>query len=342
MATAAPLLPIPPDRYRMPPRITTAEGHPRKIGIEVEFAGLSVDEASALVQRVYGGEIEVVHRFASEVRGTVLGDFRVEIDSAPLQSQRYRTILEGIGSGEAVTSVVEDVLEGVLRQWVPSEIVSAPVEISELPRFDELRWALFERDAQGTRASPLYGFAFQMNPEVPASDALTLTRYLRAYLALQDWLVAVVDVDPTRRLGPFVDPFPTQYRRRVLAADYAPDLDMLISDYLADNPTRNRGLDMLPVFATLRRDVVMAGAAEHDQVKARPTFHYRLPNCLVDDPAWSFAIEWNRWVEIERLAEDPARLDPLCREVRDALGTSDSSASDEAIERAHRWGVTAP
>jgi hypothetical protein len=125
---------------------------------------------------------------------------------------------------------------------------------------------------------------------------------------LYDWLVEEARIDFTRKLSSFIDPFPEPFRRKVIDPDYRPDVDGLIDDYLADNPTRNRPLDMLPAFATLRHDRVLAAAKEHDQVKPRPTFHYRLPNCCVDDPAWTFAQEWNRWVAVERLAEDRVRL----------------------------------
>ena len=76
--------------------------------------------------------MEPLHRFATEVRGTSLGDFRVEIDSKPLKDQRYKAFLDRIGAGDALTGLVEDVLEGVLRQWVPSEIVTAPIAIGKL------------------------------------------------------------------------------------------------------------------------------------------------------------------------------------------------------------------
>lgn len=39
-------------------------------------------------------------------------------------------------------------------------------------------------------------------------------------------------------------------------------------------------------------------------VKARPAYHYRLPNCLIDEPDWRLAREWNTWVAVERLAAD--------------------------------------
>jgi hypothetical protein len=82
---------------------------------------------------------------------------------------------------------------------------------------------------------------------------------------------------------------------------------MLIDDYLDASPSRNRELDMLPLFAHLDHDRVRA-RLPYEKISARPTFHYRLPDSRVDDPAWTIAADWNRWVEVERLACDPARL----------------------------------
>jgi hypothetical protein len=150
-----------------------------------------------------------------------------------------------------------------------------------------------------------------LNVEVPSRDEETLLRYLQSFLVLYDWLSDVIDVDVTRRIGPFVNPFPEDYRMKVLDPSYTPNLDTLIDDYLLANPTRNRPLDMLPVFATIDEQKVALAAKDFDKVKARPAFHYRLPNCLIDDPAWSIAIEWNRWCEVERLADDPERMREL-------------------------------
>jgi hypothetical protein len=208
-----------------------------------------------------------------------------------------------------------------------------------LAELEPLRWALLREDAEGTKKSILYGFGFQLNPELPSLEAEPMCRYLRAFIALYDWLLAVIDVDITRAYSPYVDAFPVEYRKLVLTPGYAPDLDTLIGDYLDHNPTRNRPLDMLPAFASLQKDRVLAAAKEHDHVKPRPTFHYRLPNCLVDDPSWSFALEWNRWVEVERLAEDRARLDEIAREL---LATPEKPSPEVALERAGRWGVHAP
>lgn len=87
-----------------------------------------------------------------------------------------------------------------------------------------------------------------------------------------------------------------------------------MGDYLAHNPTRNRPLDMLPLLAHLDSRRVLHAAEDKHLVKARPAFHYRLPNCMIDEPAWTLAQEWNRWVAVERLAADPEKLASMSRD----------------------------
>ena len=107
--------------------------------------------------------------------------------------------------------------------------------------------------------------------------------------------------------------YPEDYVAHVLAADYRPDLETLIDDFLEFTPTRNRPLDLLPLFAHIDEDRVMAAPVEKELIKPRPAFHYRLPNCLVDEPDWSLAVPWNDWVEVERLAADAKALEKLRR-----------------------------
>lgn len=343
-AMAQPALPItslPSPPWQRPPILRTADGAERRVGVEIEFAGLDVDEACVLVRRLYGGTIEPINRFGSMVCGTTLGDFRVELDSLPLKKEKYKRYLEKVGAGSRLTGVVEDVLESIVSTFVPAEIVTAPIPIADAPRLESLRWALHARNAEGTKASILYTFGFQLNPELPALDAGTLVRHLRAFLALQDWLFVVAEVDATRDWYGWTEPFPDAYRRKVLDPSYAPDEDALIGDYLEANPTRNRALDMLPVFATLQEERVLAAAKEAENVKARPTFHYRLPNCLIDDPAWSFAVEWNRWVEVEKLADDPSRMRIAADELL-AAAEGETPSRELTLERARRWGIEAP
>jgi len=221
----------------------------------------------------------------------------------------------------------------VLRHWIPTEIVAPPIPWHELAVLDGLVDRLRTEGARGTSASPVYGFAVQLNPEVAATDADHLRRHLQAYLLASDWLRRQVDVDLLRLLLPFVERFPLPYAAHVLAPDYRPDLGGLIDDYLAFNPTRNRELDLLPLFLWLDPDRVTARVSDV-RVKARPTFHYRLPNAALEDRTWSIVLEWNRWVRVERLAHDPDRL---ARMARDWLANMANAAPADWASRSARW-----
>ena len=295
---------------RLPPILQTDDGRPRRVGVEIEFTGVDTEAAAGLVQTLFGGAIETLDKHRLAVRQTRFGDFEVELDA----SFAHPTTSEG-GAGEDEAGLSSE-LEAKLRAtvgdlasvWLPIEIVGPPVPLRDLPAFDDLVAALRAHHAEGTRASPLYGFGVQLNPEVASTHADDILRHLKAYLVLSPWLRQEIDVDPTRRLLPFADPFPEAYVRAVLSADYGPSLAQLIDDYLDANPTRNRELDLLPLFAHVD-DARVRRRVPDPRIKARPTFHYRLPNSSIDDPNWGGIVsEWNRWVEVERLASDQARL----------------------------------
>lgn len=292
--------------------MSTERGNERRVGLEVEFAGVSVEAANDIVVKLYGGHVVPKNRFEATVEGTAFGDFRVEVDCKQITD---RTITAPFGKlfGDRAQDTLDTAVTSIAGLWIPSEIVTPPIPISRLPEMEKLRVALRENEAEGTHASLLYGFAFQLNPEVPSTHVVSLRQHLQAFLVLYDWLLHVADVDLARRVGPFITAFPEDYRRAVLHESYSPNLDQFIADYLVANPTRCRPLDMLPVFATLRPQQVLAGVGPKMKVNPRPTFHYRLPNSQIDERDWSFALEWNRWCQVERLAADPYRLRDLSR-----------------------------
>jgi hypothetical protein len=288
-----------------PPESLNFAGRPRRVGIEIEFGGIGVADAAALVQELYGGTIRQLSRHRLEVAATRFGDFRIEIDS--------HFVHGAPGDGGTLVERIKAVLGDIVGRWLPLEIAAPPVELDELPAIERMVSSLRARHAAGTRTRRIYTFDLQLNPDVPSFDPDSLRRHLQAYLVLSPWLRASIDVDVTRRLLPFVRPFPEPYLRKVLAADYRPDLHGLVADYLSANPRRFRELDLLPLFAYLVPEQYYATAADR-LVKPRPTFHYRLPDSRVDDPSWGGVIEeWNRWVQVERLAADRSRLAEACR-----------------------------
>ena len=294
--------------FLLPQRLHNASGQVRRLGIELEFAGLELEQIAELVIRLYGGRHERISRFEHRVTGTRWGDFVIEIDLRLLKDRTYLKLLERLGVHVEPDTLrqAEDVLARLAATLVPHEIAAPPVPMTEAHEIERLRESLQRHHALGTRAALRYAFGLQFNPEAPALDAATLLAYLQAFLLLADWLYKIGDVAISRRMSPFINDFPERYAQRVLDPGYHPALPALIDDYLRDNPTRNRPLDMLPIFAELDPARVRLGIGDPGvKINPRPTFHYRLPNSLVDDPAWSIAREWRGWLAVEALAAQP-------------------------------------
>jgi hypothetical protein len=327
-------------KFQDPPVILNAEGKTRAVGFELEFAGLSLDRAAALIAELFGGKVEKRKNPIIMISGTRLGDFSVEIDSRYIKDEKYREVLRGLGieiKSRAARDIVEELLVGAASWFVPTEVICPPVPLGQLESIENLREALKSAGAKGSKASMLYAFGMQINTEVPRSDAGTLLQYLRAFFLLYDWLEGELEIDLTRRLLPFINPFPYSYIQQVLEPGYAPDLERLVDDYLQHNPSRNRPLDMLPLFAFLNEGKVMSSAEEPFLIKKRPAFHYRLPSCLIDDPDWNLAREWNYWVEVEKLSASPDRIQEMSRAYLEMKGPHRGSFPREWRERVGRW-----
>ncbi len=287
-----------------PPRKTTATGSERRVGVEIEFAGMETEEAALAVQDAFGGTITYVDKYARRVE-TDIGAFAVELDMSrahPDKKPGKPALLD------EMDTYVSSAVGAIGRYWMPQEIAAPPIPFSRLYIIDDLVAALRKRGALGTSASPIYGFGIHLNPEVPDTSRETILAHLKAYLLCSDWLHERIDMDVTRRLMRFVAPLPNSYTRMVVDPDYDPSLPDLMVDYFRFNPTRNREFDMLPIFGFIDpRRVRMLSSGK--SVSARPTFHYRLPDSRVDRTDWGGIVaEWNNWVHVEWLASDADAL----------------------------------
>jgi hypothetical protein len=190
---------------------------------------------------------------------------------------------------------------------LPLEVSTPPLPADRLDGLTRLEAELRARHAAGTRAGLLNAFALHFNPEAAdPADPGCVVGTLRAFLLLYNWLRRAEKVDRMRRLMPFINPFPEAFERQVITPDYAPDLPRFADEYVAHNPTRNRPLDLLPLLAFNDPQFLARPELAGQKAKPRPTFHYRLPNSEIDEPGWSIADAWGRWVLVERLAADPA------------------------------------
>jgi len=291
---------------RLPPMPKTDDGRDRRLGIELEFGDLTLEQTTDIVRGLFGGSVESRDPYRNEVTGTDLGDFLIELDVVFAHPE------PGEGIAAEIEGLLAERIGDVAKLWLPMEIACPPVAIKEIDRIEELVAALREAGATGTAQQLYYAFGCQFNPEVASLEIDVILRQFRAYLVLEDWLRMVSGRDISRRILYFANPFPRRYARTVLAHGYNPDWAAFIDDYLEDNPTRNRDLDFLPLFAHVDRNR-LERRLKDPRVKARPTFHYRVPDSRIDEPDWSLTLEWNRWVLVEELAEDSDRFEAMRR-----------------------------
>lgn len=288
---------VPRDRFLPLSPPATAKGTPRRVGVEIEFGGLTEASAGKVVADTLGGAAREKTAHEVIVEGTAWGDVEVCLDTA--WRDKAGTALADLGLD-------------LSRAVVPVEIVTPPLDASDMPALDALRGALRSAGAIGSRNGVLLGFGLHLNPEIAADTVAAILPVTRAFALLEDWLRNADPIDPSRRALPFVAPYPRAFVDRLAGEARDWSLDQFIAAYLADAPTRNHGLDMLPCLRHLDGTCVTAALGpDATSVSARPTFHYRLPDCRIDEAGWRLAYEWNRWAMVEALAADTDQLNRL-------------------------------
>ncbi|MES1953898.1 hypothetical protein SAHY_04928 [Salinisphaera hydrothermalis EPR70] len=301
---------------RQPSRRHTQAHVQRRLGVELELTGLSIERMATRIQAVLGGRIVPHSAYEYTVADTTFGDFAVELDYAYLKARGREE--GGSGFWDEIAQLSDDLLGAVAKHIVPLEIVAPPIALDRAHELHPLIADLRAAGARGTNVSAIYAFGLHFNIEVPDTAPETLLDYMRAFAVAFDWLKRVSAIDISRRVFPYIQPYTTPYVRRICDTAYKPDQTTLIEDYLAANASRNRALDMLPLFAWL--DAERVGAVVDDAlVKARPTLHYRLPNCEIEQSGWDLHPAWEHWCVIEELAADRDRLDMICADYCDVL-----------------------
>lgn len=312
---------------QLPEHLTrNRQGDPRRVGFEIEFGGLSFEQCLDVLAKTIGPKIEATSAVESTIEHPEFGDFTLELD--------WQFLKEQAKDGRFEEDVIKRVAD-IAGLVVPLELVFPPIAFDRIDETDEIVTALREAGASGTAESPLYAFGVHINAEIPATDARNIVNYLQAYCILQDYLIEAHSIDASRRLSPYVDPYSPRYVELVLNYD-APELTPVIDDYLRLNPTRNRALDMLPMFAEVDRERVLEAVPDH-RIKARPAFHYRMPNCDIGNPGWSLMSEWRVWCLIEVLANDSDELPRLTHEYRQRFKADQFSTDARWIDYIKGW-----
>lgn len=297
------------------PYKTNFEGKPRKIGIEIEFAGLDIEQIAEIVTGCVGGKPDFKDRYVCEINGTEIGEHGpvvIELDAAMLKDGKLTKYMDIMGLDDPkISGSIEDFLSKAAASVVPMEIVTPPIPFDQMDYVEAIREALRKNAAEGTEFSILHAFGLHLNPELPSLDAPEIRDFLRAFLVMYEWLDEKHRIDTSRKLTPYIDPIPDEYALLILQEGYDPDVPTLIDGYLKHNPTRNRPLDMLPLFTFMDKERVLS-VVDDGLTSSRPTFHYRLPNCEISNSDWSIAQEWNHWAVVERVAYNKEKLNELC------------------------------
>lgn len=281
----------------------TQDNQLRRVGFELEFSGLTLEQATDAVQSALGGEARETTVAERQVRTDEFGDFNIELDWDYLKRQAKKSADED-DPDEWLKHLGE-----AARLLVPIEVVCPPIANDRIEALTPMIQALRKAGAVGTEDSLIAAYGLHVNTEAPSLDAPVLHRYLRAFGLLQWWLVDAHHINISRKISPYIDLYPEDYLVRLLNQDEV-GIDDIFDDYLTYNASRNRALDLLPLLAELDDDRVRK-AIDDPKIKARPAFHYRLPDCHIERSGWSHCEGWNTWWLVEKLAQDEKKLKQL-------------------------------
>ncbi|MDA0978510.1 MAG: amidoligase family protein [Proteobacteria bacterium] len=166
--------------YVLPDRkIFSETGETRRVGYEIEFAGLDLLEVADLVARAVAGKVNKQTE-AECLVDSDLGEFGVELDWQ-LGKEMARDRMAARRDKKGVDETEDPLMQWVTStaaQIVPIEIVCPPISMDALHQLDPMIDALRAAGARGTHASPVYAFGVHINPELPDLEAATIARYL--------------------------------------------------------------------------------------------------------------------------------------------------------------------
>jgi hypothetical protein len=285
---------------KTPPWSQNLYDKPRRVGVEIEMRGPTLEALSQTLADALGAKIQPSGRYEHTLIDPQGRQWQTEIDSRWIK-ELGREVIEG-----ELHQSMENAIVQAARQFVPLELVSPPLRFETLPIIETLIIRLRDLGARGSSDGVFNAFGMQLNPEIPSRDPVVIVAFLQAFICLKEWLQKRIGLDIARQITGFAGDYSAAYIQKLLDVDYRPDQNQLIDDYLLENPTRNRALDLLPLLSYLDERRVRS-MLDDPLIKPRPTFHYRLPSSEVHLPRWGLHTVWNDWIEVERLAADAPR-----------------------------------
>lgn len=306
------------NNFIMPLKMKNEKNEIRKVGFELEFSNVDIENTLQILQQGFDFEVKKKNKFLYKLNSKY-GDFTLELDFELLTKQKLKNSLKdffekvSIDIDENSINKVEDLIGSLSQDIVPYEISTPPLPLDDMGIINSIVQKLNQNKAVGTKERFYNAFGLHINIEAVSLEVESLLSYIKAYIILQDYITQDADIDLARKITPYIDNFKTDYIIHTLDETYKPNINELIEDYIQYNPTRNRSLDLLPMFAFIDKKRVREKLPD-EKIKPRPAFHYRLSNSMVGDSAWKVSDEWNRWIWVEKLANDKNALKDLSKE----------------------------
>jgi len=118
--------------WNQPPIQTNAEGELRKVGFELEYAGLTLDESAGIVMQKVGGRLDKINPYHYKIRDTEYGTFTLVLDFQFLVESGLSRWLHQIGFEQALEQETVEAIERFIADL--SEMV-VPYEITQSVMF---------------------------------------------------------------------------------------------------------------------------------------------------------------------------------------------------------------
>src|SRR5918993_1761234 len=125
--------------YVLPEPLRNHRGEVRKVGVELEFGGVSLPDAAEAIRAAFDGQLRQDHEHRFFV-ATDLGEFEVTYDSSLLSDKRYAELLDRlpIPVGDGVKHAVEGVLKRIGTAILPLEVGPPPIPVTRLGELNRL------------------------------------------------------------------------------------------------------------------------------------------------------------------------------------------------------------
>jgi len=287
---------------------------PRHLGIEIEYSNLSLERSAKIVSQLFGGDLKKVTKYELLLKDTKYGDFKFELDAQLLQKMQSDNLFDKLSKiiGN-VSHDIDDIVDKTSKRFVPFEIAAPPIPIENIHDADIMVEQLRLNGALGTTHTLYYAFGVHFNIEPPSQDIEDVLKLFKSFLLIQKWIEIQSEVDIARKISPYINDFPKEYIKKIIDLDYKPTQEEFLDDYIKDNPTRNRILDMLPQLAFWDEKKVR-GYLPNEKINPRPTYHYRLPNSKVNLFRWNLSQEFQLWVIVELLANNEEIFEKMSKE----------------------------